>query len=70
MALIKEVEDYVIGEYANHLLDIQIKEKYQEMWAEVNTIMAISNDVARWEKRRLKKLEYKEIINEIEGQKS
>lgn len=68
MALLKEVEDYVITKYANHLLDIQIEEKYQEMWAEIDKIL--EKDKEKWENRRLKKLEYYEIIQKLKNQKT
>ena len=68
MGLKTEEEAFVAKEYNNDLIKKQIKQKHEQMWQEVNTIMSTVTDGTQWKKRKDKKDEYKLIIEDLENQ--
>ena len=68
MGLKTEEEAFVAKEYNNDSIKKQIKQKHEQMWQEVNTIMSTVTDGTQWKKRKDKKDEYKLIIEDLENQ--
>jgi len=64
-------ETFIKNQYAKSVIEKQIEDLEAEKWIEVEKILAKTNDKERWEKRRLKKIEYntqiKDLKNSIEG---